>query len=118
MKKEQKEAEEKFDNIIKNLSMEQKREINNLPYQIKEEMEKLDKREREEIEKRIADLCNLGDATNFEKFPQTIRGWLEKDIERILEITCKDLTSTISGERFLLNTLRFFIFKLNTILNP
>lgn len=118
MKREQKEAEEKFDNIIKNMTMGQKKEINDLPYKIKEGIEKLDESEREEIGKRIAELCNLGDATNFEKFPKTVREWLEKDIESILGITYEELISTISGERFLLNTLRFFIFKLNTILKP
>ena len=117
MKKEQKQTGEKFDKI-NNMSLEQKKEISNLPYQIKERIEKLDERSREEIKKKITELCNLNDATSFEKFPRTVREWLEKDIERILGITWKDLTSTVYGERFLSNTLRFFIFKLNTVIKP
>jgi len=115
MIKEQKQTEGDFDKI-NDLSLEQKREISNLPYQVKERIEKLDERSREEIEKKITELCNLDDATNFEKFPKTVREWLEKDIERILGITWKGLTSTVYGERFLSNTLRFFIFKLNTVI--
>ncbi|MEW6614909.1 MAG: hypothetical protein AB1401_05535 [Thermodesulfobacteriota bacterium] len=115
MKKEQKQTDEIFDRI-NNLSMEQRKEIENLPYQIKERIDKLDERSREEIEKKITGLCNLDDATNFEKFPRTVREWLEKDIERILGITWKDLTSSVYGERFLSNTLRFFVFKLNTVI--
>ena len=115
MKKEQKQTEGDFDKI-NDLSLEQKKEISNLPYQVKERIEKLDERSREEIEKKITELCNLDDAASFEKFPKRVREWLEKDIERILGITWKDLTSTVHGDRFLSNTLRFFIFKLNTIL--
>lgn len=117
MKKEQKQTEEKF-NPLNNLSMEQRKEISNLPYQIKERIGTLDERSREEIGKKITELCNLDDATSFEKFPKTIREWLEKDIERILGVTWKDLTSTVYGEKFLSNTLRFFIFKLNTVIEP
>jgi hypothetical protein len=117
MKKEQKQTEQKLDPLT-NLSIEQRKEIENLPYQIKERIDKLDERSREEIEKKITELCNLDDATNFEKFPRTVREWLEKDIERILGIPWKDLTSNVYGERFLSNTLRFFVFKLNTVIKP
>ena len=115
MTKEQKQTEGDFDKI-NDLSLEQKKEISNLPYQVKERIDKLDERSKEEIEKKITELCNLDDAASFEKFPKTVREWLEKDIERILGITWKDLRSTVHGERFLSNTLRFFIFKLNTVI--
>lgn len=115
MKKEQKQTADKFDKI-NNLSLEQKKEISDLPYQIKERIEKLDERSKEEIENKITELCNLNDATSFEKFPKRVREWLKKDIERILGITWKDLASTVHGERFVSNTLRFFIFKLSTVI--
>ena len=102
---------------LHNLSLEQKRDLDGLPDLVKERIEELDKESREEMKQKISGLCNLDDATCFEKYPALIQDWLKKDIHRILGMTCEDLRADVMGEKFLLNIFRFFIFRLNSIIN-
>jgi hypothetical protein len=102
---------------LHNLSLEQKRDLDGLPDLVKERIEELDKESREEMKQKISELCNLDDATCFEKYPVLIQDGLKKDIHRILGMTYEDLSADVMGEKFLLNIFRFFIFKLNSIIN-
>ena len=102
---------------LHDLTVEQKRDLDGLPYRVKERIEALDKESREEMKQKISGLCNLDDATCFDKYPPLIQDCLKKDIHRILEMTYEDLSSDVMGEKFLLNIFRFFIFKLNSIMD-
>ena len=101
---------------LHDLSLEQKREIDSLPAQMKKRIDKLEKENREEIRQKISGLSNLDDATKFDEYPELIKDWLKKDIHGILGITYEDLSADMNGEKFLSNLLRFFIFKLNSLI--
>ena len=101
---------------LHDLTLEQKREIDSLPAQMKKRIDTLENGKREKINQQINGLSNLDDAIRFDKYPELIQDWLKKDIHRILGITYEDLSSDMNGEKFLLNILRFFIFKLNSLL--
>ena len=102
---------------LHDLTVEQKRDLDGLPYRVKERIEGLDKESKEEMKQEINRLCNLDDATCFEKYPALIQDLLKKDIHRIIGMTYEDLSADVLGEKFLLNIFRFFIFKLNSIMD-
>ena len=101
---------------LHDLSLEQKKEIDSLPTQMKKRIDKLENGKREEIRRQISGLSNLDDATKFDKYPELIQDMLKNDIHRILGITYEDLSTDLNGEKFLSNLLRFFIFKLNSLI--
>ena len=101
---------------LHDLTLEQKRDLDGLPYLMKERIDELGEDEREEIKQKIRGLCNLEDAMNFEKYPPMFQDYLRNEIHRILLIKYEDLNADVMGQKFLSNIFRFFIFKLNSII--